>query len=57
MCAGDQVQSVVLAVAHNGLLYKPGKYVLFADIEHVGVGVMFPCILSEVVQIDRYDFS
>lgn len=53
----DQVQAVVLEIVHNDLLYEPGKYVPFADVEHLDVGVMFPRNLAEVVQVDGYDFT
>lgn len=57
-CAlGDRVQAVVLAVVHTDLLYEPRKYVPFADVEHLDVGMMFPCIFTEVVQVDGHDFA
>lgn len=30
---------------------------LFADVEHLDVGVMFLRILTGIVQVDRHDFS
>lgn len=43
---------------YHDLLDKPGEYVLVADVEHLNIGEMPPCIPgTQIVQVNGHDLS